>query len=69
MGHTCRPLVSRPQPALLHLQPHGGAAVQKPRHHLHPGVRHHPSQHRHVQPQRQAREEDEAGGLHQELER
>lgn len=55
-----------PQPAVLCLQPRGGAAVPEPRHHLHPGLRHHPAQHRHVQPQRQARTQDEAGGLCQE---
>lgn len=37
--------VPPPQPALLHLQPHSGEAVQESGHHLHPGVRHHPPQH------------------------
>ena len=40
--------------------------VTQPRHHLHPDVRRGAAQHGHVQPQHQAREEDEDGGLHQE---
>lgn len=57
------------QPTVLHLQPRSGTPVPKPRHHLHSGLRHHPPQHGHVQPQREAWAQDETGGLCEEPQR